>query len=261
MFSIVHDGPKLLHMDNIPLWAVFAISLSVGVVAMIIILIVVVPWQRQSIIKLNENQRRANFTMGESIENSPEGSPKKSIRNSQISERNLSVINETNEMSPLDPANANKYQKGKQLAIVNSTTSMITEINPTLSPNSSGVPLIINKSVVKKQNDESICAIEMQKNPELLEENKGVSKLFSFLQVLTAIFGSFAHGGNDVSNAIGPLIALWLIYTEGSVQQKSETPLFILLYGGLGISVGLWLWGRRVIKTIGEDLTTITPST
>lgn len=65
----------------------------------------------------------------------------------------------------------------------------------------------------------------------------------------------------DYSNAIGPLIALWLIYTDGSVQQKSETPLYILLYGGVGISVGLWIWGRRVIKTIGEDLTTITPST
>uniref|UniRef100_A0A6P7GI69 SET domain-containing protein SmydA-8-like n=1 Tax=Diabrotica virgifera virgifera TaxID=50390 RepID=A0A6P7GI69_DIAVI len=62
-------------------------------------------------------------------------------------------------------------------------------------------------------------------------------------------------------NAIGPLITLWLIYSEGSVQQKAETPLLILLYGGFGISVGLWLWGRRVIETIGEDLTTITPST
>lgn len=63
------------------------------------------------------------------------------------------------------------------------------------------------------------------------------------------------------SNAIGPLVTLWLIYSEGTVAQKSETPLFILLYGGIGISMGLWLWGRRVIQTIGEDLTAITPST
>jgi sodium-dependent phosphate transporter len=65
----------------------------------------------------------------------------------------------------------------------------------------------------------------------------------------------------DYSNAIGPLIALWLIYKEGSVQQSAETPLYVLLYGGLGISIGLWVWGRRVIKTIGEDLTKITAST
>lgn len=62
------------------------------------------------------------------------------------------------------------------------------------------------------------------------------------------------------SNAIGPLIALWSIYTEGNVSQKSETPLYILLYGGVGIAVGLWIMGRRVIQTIGEDLTKITPS-
>ena len=93
------------------------------------------------------------------------------------------------------------------------------------------------------------------------EEHPDVSKLFSFLQVLTAAFGSFAHGGNDVSNAIGPLIALWAVYAEGSARQEAETPLFILLYGGVGISAGLWVWGRRVIQTLGQDLARITPTT
>jgi sodium-dependent phosphate transporter len=51
------------------------------------------------------------------------------------------------------------------------------------------------------------------------------------------------------------------VYIEGSVLQQSETPIWLLLYGGLGISVGLWIWGRRVIQTIGKDLTKITPST
>jgi len=86
------------------------------------------------------------------------------------------------------------------------------------------------------------------------------ARLFSFLQVLTAIFGSFAHGGNDVSNAISPLVSLWLIATTGLVSSKADTPLWVLFYGGCGISIGLWVWGRRVIKTLGEDLTKITPS-
>ncbi|XP_076246885.1 na[+]-dependent inorganic phosphate cotransporter type III isoform X2 [Calliopsis andreniformis] len=93
------------------------------------------------------------------------------------------------------------------------------------------------------------------------EEPPEISKLFAFLQVLTAAFGSFAHGGNDVSNAIGPLIALWAVYSEGSARQEAETPLLILLYGGLGISTGLWVWGRRVIQTLGQDLARITPTT
>lgn len=151
----------------------------------------------------------------------------------------------------------------QDLKFVESTATISGDINPSLSPNSSGVPLIMNKNSVSKQNDQGICAVEMHENPMICnsQENSTINKLFSFLQILTATFGSFAHGGNDVSNAIGPLIALWLIYTEGSVQQRSETPLYILLYGGAGISIGLWIWGRRVIQTIGEDLTTITPST
>ncbi|XP_035658128.1 sodium-dependent phosphate transporter 1-like [Branchiostoma floridae] len=94
---------------------------------------------------------------------------------------------------------------------------------------------------------------EAQDTPE-------VGKLFQFLQVLTAGFGAFAHGGNDVSNAIGPVVALWLIYQDGNVAQKSATPIWILFYGGAGLIIGLWVLGRRVIKTVGEDLTPITPS-
>lgn len=102
---------------------------------------------------------------------------------------------------------------------------------------------------------------DLDENDIMDSEHPDVSKLFAFLQVLTATFGSFAHGGNDVSNAIGPLIALWAIYAEGSAKQEAETPLLILLYGGLGISTGLWIWGRRVIETLGQDLAKITPTT
>ncbi|KAL7677859.1 hypothetical protein ACOME3_004092 [Neoechinorhynchus agilis] len=98
-----------------------------------------------------------------------------------------------------------------------------------------------------------------KKREDNAEDPREVRRLFSFLQILTAIFGSFAHGGNDVSNAIGPLIALWLVYTDGHVRNR-HTPIWVLFFGGVGILFGLWIWGRRVIKTIGEDLTKITPS-
>ncbi|XP_036383184.1 sodium-dependent phosphate transporter 2 [Megalops cyprinoides] len=101
---------------------------------------------------------------------------------------------------------------------------------------------------------------------DVVEEDKEekdkpqVFLLFHFLQILTACFGSFAHGGNDVSNAIGPLVALWMIYDQGAVMQDAATPIWLLFYGGIGICAGLWVWGRRVIQTMGKDLTPITPS-
>lgn len=62
------------------------------------------------------------------------------------------------------------------------------------------------------------------------------------------------------SNAIGPLVALWLVYKSNSVTSNEPTPIWLLLYGGVGICIGLWVWGRRVIQTMGRDLTPITPS-
>lgn len=137
-----------------------------------------------------------------------------------------------------------------ELKVTESGTSLELMISSTLSPNSSKVPLIESKD---------LSELTLPANDG--EETEEVSMLFSFLQILTATFGSFAHGGNDVSNAIGPLIALYMIYREGSVMQKAESPIYILIYGGIGISIGLWLWGRRVIETIGNDLTKITSST
>ncbi|XP_023303176.2 sodium-dependent phosphate transporter 2 [Lucilia cuprina] len=141
----------------------------------------------------------------------------------------------------------------KNLKVIESGSSLEMMISSTLSPNSSKVPLIESK--------EAINDFKLSSEPQGDEETEEVSMLFSFLQILTATFGSFAHGGNDVSNAIGPLIALYMIYREGSVMQKAESPIYILIYGGIGISIGLWLWGRRVIETIGNDLTKITSST
>uniref|UniRef100_A0A671XPP7 Phosphate transporter n=1 Tax=Sparus aurata TaxID=8175 RepID=A0A671XPP7_SPAAU len=103
-------------------------------------------------------------------------------------------------------------------------------------------------------------ATELEGEDHEEKDKSEVFLLFHFLQILTACFGSFAHGGNDVSNAIGPLVALWMIYDQGGVMQDAATPVWLLFYGGIGICAGLWVWGRRVIQTMGKDLTPITPS-
>jgi len=94
----------------------------------------------------------------------------------------------------------------------------------------------------------------------LVVDDPKTAELFKFLQIMTASFGAFAHGGNDVSNAIGPVISIWIIYNTGEIHSKASTPIWILLYGGVGIVIGLSIWGRRVIETIGENLTPVTPT-
>ncbi|KAI6175476.1 Phosphate transporter [Aphelenchoides bicaudatus] len=85
-------------------------------------------------------------------------------------------------------------------------------------------------------------------------------RLFSAIQVFTACFAGFAHGANDVSNAIGPLSAMYSIYKENDPMQKNATPIFILLYGVLATCVGLWILGHRVIKTVGQKMSEINPA-
>jgi inorganic phosphate transporter, PiT family len=87
-----------------------------------------------------------------------------------------------------------------------------------------------------------------------------VEKIFVYLQILSACFVAFAHGANDVANAIGPLSGVLSAIKNGVVGMEAEVPLIILLLGGLGIVIGLATWGWRVIETIGKYITELTPT-
>ena len=83
---------------------------------------------------------------------------------------------------------------------------------------------------------------------------------FIYLQVFTACVASFAHGANDVSNAVGPYAAIYAIYSTGTIPSKSPVPLWILAFGGAAICCGLALLGHRVIQVMGVELFKVTPS-
>jgi sodium-dependent phosphate transporter len=86
--------------------------------------------------------------------------------------------------------------------------------------------------------------------------------VFGYLQVLSACFMSFAHGANDVANAIGPIsAALSTLQGSGGIGNAAAAlPADILAWGGFGIVAGLLVWGYRVIKTIGKKITELTPT-
>lgn len=87
-----------------------------------------------------------------------------------------------------------------------------------------------------------------------------VERIFGVLMVVTACSMAFAHGSNDVANAIGPLAAVVSIAGSGSVSQEAIVPIWVLVLGGIGIVIGLATYGHRVIATVGSHITELTPS-
>src|SRR5690606_4181572 len=89
-----------------------------------------------------------------------------------------------------------------------------------------------------------------------------VERIFALLQIATACYVAFAHGANDVANAVGPLATVVTLYRTGftDVMGSVGVPLWTLLLGGGGIVIGLATLGHKVIATIGRQITEITPT-
>jgi PiT family inorganic phosphate transporter len=87
-----------------------------------------------------------------------------------------------------------------------------------------------------------------------------VERVFGVLMVVTACGMAFAHGSNDVANAIGPLAAVISVAQNGVITAEAALPIWVLILGGGGIVIGLATYGRHVIATVGKKITQLTPS-
>ncbi len=93
----------------------------------------------------------------------------------------------------------------------------------------------------------------------LLRRGNGtVEEIFRRIQIGTACYMALAQGANDVANAIGPLAVIYFLVKTGSVGDKVPVPVFLLLFGGVGIACGIWMAGSRVMTTMGTKITTLT---
>lgn len=96
--------------------------------------------------------------------------------------------------------------------------------------------------------------------PSLSLNGAGVEKIFIALQIVSACLVAFAHGANDVANAIGPVAAVLDVLKKQAISGHSVVPSWLLALGGVGIVLGLATWGWRVIETVGEKITELTPT-
>ncbi|MEH2333959.1 inorganic phosphate transporter [Nostoc sp.] len=146
------------------------------------------------------------------------------------------------------------------------------EVEEKFPPQTQELPPIQNRSTERLVPSElvpsEVQVVEVSRSPKSqivrlseVEVQNPVERLFGRFQLLSACFVAFAHGSNDVGNAIAPLAAIVYINRTGSVPTDGITiPIWILILGGAGIVGGLAVWGKKVIATIGENIIALQPS-
>jgi len=85
----------------------------------------------------------------------------------------------------------------------------------------------------------------------------GAEEIFRFIQIGTACYVALAQGANDVANAIGPLAVIYFLVKTGTVGATVPVPVFLLLFGGIGIALGISMAGHRVMETMGKKITAL----
>lgn len=116
----------------------------------------------------------------------------------------------------------------------------------------------INRDLETEAREMDDDAADIWDNAEIYDAKSEV--LYSYLQVFTACALSFAHGSNDVANAIAPICAILAIYDTGALLSEAPVPQWVLVMGAFGIVIGLALFGYKVIISIGYRLTKLSPS-
>jgi PiT family inorganic phosphate transporter len=91
--------------------------------------------------------------------------------------------------------------------------------------------------------------------PRLSNDRASVNVLFTIPLIFAAALLSFAHGANDVANAIGPLAAIYDAVMTGGISAKAGIPFWVMAVGAFGIALGLALYGPRLIRTVGGEIT------
>ncbi len=93
---------------------------------------------------------------------------------------------------------------------------------------------------------------------ETESNGNGAEEVFRRIQIGTSCYVALAQGANDVANAIGPLAVIYFLVKTGTIGDKVPVPIFLLMFGGIGIALGIGMAGKRVMTTIGTKITTLT---
>ncbi|EFJ51230.1 hypothetical protein VOLCADRAFT_79832 [Volvox carteri f. nagariensis] len=149
-------------------------------------------------------------------------------------------------------ANADKMQV-EELEEPEPTSKYMKFLNKIKKAATHGLNKDIHKKVETDQEVHDMHAAAEIFNPE-------TEQVYKYLQVFSACAVSFAHGANDVANAVGPFSGIWYVYRKWAVSSNGDTPYWVLALGGSGIVVGLATYGYNIMSTLGVGLAKMTPS-
>lgn len=246
VFFIIFKGTPALNLGDTPLWLGISVSLCVGIVVGSLVFMFVNPYLR---LKISEAPSMKPVCI---TEDGPQ--------ECDINEDGLVMCEGMDE---------GVCEKNVDMSVKNSVHIDNNEVDMAKTepkePAPDSKPGLFRK--FKSRLDSDIVAFTLDQHSDVKNMHGGTEtfdpkteRMFSYLQVFTAVFDSFVHGANDVSNSIAPFAAMYGVFVSGGVESKSEVAAWILALGGIGIVAGLAFYGHHIISAIGVRLTKITPS-
>ena len=249
IFLVLYSS-KSLNL-NIDLWLVFVICLAIGIVIALILQFTFIPYARKTIerekaaanAEISAKEVKVSIEMVETKTEIPVVVEVKSQPNDSPVEKSDS------------PAAAATTTTTSEVVSTDNTSNTVAESVPVDEKKQAKAPV---QNIHAELEDEKSKVYQMHKNAEVFDAD--TERLFTYLQILTAVFNSFAHGANDVANAIGPFALCIQLYRTGDVMAETQIEPWILVLGGIGIIVGLACLGYKVMAAIGINMVKVTPS-
>jgi len=241
VFFIMHKGLKKMKLDT-GLKVACAFGVSAGIA--ILFQLFGVKFLKARIIRLEEEKEQAEAAQLADEETNP-----KELKNAMTDE--ITASDESNESS-----------KSVELAVDAMDATPVSKSQALRRRSSAFLKNMADKTINRDLETEARAmdddAADIWDNAVVYDAKSEV--LYSYLQVFTACALSFAHGSNDVANAIAPLCAILAIYETGALTSTAAVPKWVLAMGAFGIVIGLALFGYKVIISIGYRLTKLSPS-
>jgi len=252
IFFVMHKGLKRMGLDT---GLKLAVSFGSSFIIAILFQLLVVGWLKKRIIRMEEEREQGLASAEEFQEqNNAEMGESASCGAGAASCEKVTDLDEESSEDQLKKASSAK----------DVSSFVVEEEEPTSTKGKIGkmfrdlADATYNRDLEGEALDMDDGAADIWDKAEVYDAKSEV--LYSYLQVFTACALSFAHGSNDVANAVAPICAVLAIYDTGVLSAKAPVPQWILVMGAIGIVVGLALFGYKVIISIGYRLTKLSPS-